>query len=221
MERKTIREVKVYIIVIAFLFFLVLPRLPYITVENLVENTSNSISLAVISFLLIYALKAIVMVIPIPVLYIAAGIIFSLPWAIIITYLGLSVALSIGYLNGRRLGKEKVTDLINKHVKGKRILKKKTDNLDNLCFLSRLLPLPFDLLSMFYGAVKMPFKKYIIMSLLGVTPKVIPFILTSTHIANPLSFAFIAPFFLSLIVILVGMFTYNKRGEEQKIILHK
>jgi len=212
MEQKTIGQYKVYIVIIMLLCFFMIFEFRYVTVENLVEHVSDSIFLAIISFLLIYAVKAVVMIIPVPVLYVAAGIVFPLPWAIVVSYLGLIIALSVGYFNGRRLGEKKVTVLINKHIKLENVLKGKMRNLDHLCFLSRFIPLPFDLLSMFYGALKMPFDKYLTMSLLGVTPKVITFILTSTYISKPWSIEFMIPFILSLTVVLVGIFIHAKNN---------
>jgi len=190
-----------------------LPRLQYLTIENVVEYTSASIPLAVVAFLIIYALKAVVMVIPIPVLYVAAGVIFPWTWALAVTCMGLIVALTLGYLNGRGLGEDKVEEFIKKHPKVEAFLKDRGDNLSYLCFLSRLIPLPFDLLSMLYGAIKMPFSKYVTMSLLGVTPKAIPFILTATHISNPLSPEFIAPFTISLLIIL-GILVLQKNKKK-------
>ena len=199
--------------IIIALIFLMFPRLQYLTVENVVTYTATSKSLAIIIFLIIYALKAMIMIIPVPVLYVSAGIVFPLSWALIVTYVGLVITLTIGYLNGRGLGQDKVNEFISSHPKVKKFLKDGSDNLTFLCFLSRLIPLPFDLFSMLYGAIEIPFSKYITMSLLGVTPKAIPFILTATHIHNPLSAEFIVPFSASLLVILgVLLLQKNKRS---------
>ena len=166
------------------LIILVLPHLRAVSVEDIVENTPASIPLAALSFLLFFSMKAVVILIPIAVLYTAAGIVFPPVPAFIVAYLGVSLTLSIGYFNGKRLGEEGVEHLLKKYPKLDRYMKKRRHNLNYLCFFSRLIPFPFDLFSMFSGATKIPFLRYLIMSLLGLTPKLILFVLTGLTIAN-------------------------------------
>ena len=149
--------------------------------EDIVNYAPASIPLAALCFFVIYAIKAVVMVIPVTLLYVAAGIVFTDGLAIAVTYLGLMIALSIGYLLGKVLGREKVHKMIEKRIKIKNILYRNY-NIMSLCFLSRLLPLPLDLPSMFYGAIGMAFHKYIISSLLGLTPLLVSCVIASEYV---------------------------------------
>ena len=166
------------------LIVLVLPHLRTVSVEDIVENTPTSIPLAALSFLVFFSMKAIVILLPIAFLYTSAGIVFPPIWAFTIAYLGVSLTLSIGYFNGKRLGEEKVELLLKKYPKLDGYMKKRRHNLSYLCFFSRLIPFPFDLFSMFAGATKVPFLRYMLLSLLGLTPKLILFVFTGITIAN-------------------------------------
>ena len=172
------------IAILVGLIILVLPHLRTVSVEDIVENTPTSIPLAALSFLIFFSLKAIVILIPMAVLYTSVGIVFPPIWAFVIAYLGVSLTLSIGYFNGKRLGEEKVELLLKKYPKLDRYMKKRRGNLTYFCFFSRLIPFPFDIFSMFAGATKIPFLKYLLMSLLGLTPKLILFVFTGITIAN-------------------------------------
>jgi uncharacterized membrane protein YdjX (TVP38/TMEM64 family) len=192
-----------------------LPRLKILSVEDIVNYAPASTALAALGFLAIYSLKAIVMVIPVTILYIAAGVVFPTGWAFIITYLCLTAALSIGYINGKRLGEEKVNQVLAKQRKVSEFLSGRKDNLSSLCFISRILPLPFDLLSMFCGALGMPYIKFIFVSLLGLSPAAIPYVYAGASVSDPLSPEFLVPFGVSLLITLV-VFTIYKRQTAKK-----
>ena len=159
------------------------PFIQNITVDGIVSYyASRSLPFIIVSLLLLYAIKALLIVIPITVLHVSTAILLPLPWAFIITYLGLVLALSIGFFNGRRLGQEKAEELLKKSPRMEKIFKKHNHNMKLFCFLSRLTPLPFDLLSMFSGAMDVKYGNFILFSLLGLSVKLIPIILTTAAI---------------------------------------
>jgi uncharacterized membrane protein YdjX (TVP38/TMEM64 family) len=53
-----------------------------------------------------------------------------------------------------------------------------------MCFLARLLPLPKDAFSMFFGAVGMPFNKFLIISLLGLSPVMLSTVIAGAYLAR-------------------------------------
>jgi len=167
-------------------------------------------AVTVIVLLIIYAIKAVIMIIPVPALYMAAGVAFPTWWAIIVTYLGLLISFSIGYFNGKKLGEKKVSEMLSKNKKVAGFFESKHLDLPSMCFISRLIPLPKDLLSMFYGAVGMPFQKYIVISLLGVSPVMIPYVVAGAYAADPLSLEFLLPFGVNLSIILTSFAIYKK-----------
>jgi len=132
----------------------------------------------------LYCLKSLIVVIPISVLYISTGILFPPIPALIIAFVGVTCSLSIGYLYGKRLGEEKVQEVIGRHKKVEAFLTKHRSRLKYMCFISRLSPIPFDLFSMFSGAVKISFWKFLFFSLLGISVKIVPLVLAGSTIVN-------------------------------------
>jgi len=166
------------------LALLILPNLRLVSVENIVASTSTYLPVAMLSFVLFFSVKPIVIFLPITVLYISAGIALPPVWAYVITYIGVVLTLSIGYYNGKRLGEDKVESLISKYPKMKRFMEKRRESLIYLCFFSRLIPFPVDIFSMVLGAIKVPFIKYLVLSVLGLTPKLILFVLSGITIGR-------------------------------------
>ena len=206
--------ITVFLIVV--LIILLIPRMNYFSVEAIVNFVPSSIPLAALVFLIIYCIKSIVVIMPAVALYIAAGIVFPRWWALLISFGCMAVALSIGYLNGKRLGEEKVRRILEKNKKIANFMDKRKDNLPSLCFISRVIPFPIDLISMFFGAVGMPYFKYIIVSLLGLSSKMIPFILASASISNPLSPEFITPFVFILVISIAVFIVFEKQNERRE-----
>ena len=200
--------------IIFFIGFIIIlfPWVKDLSYEKIVNYAPASIPLATLCFFAIYAIKAVVMVIPVTILYIAAGIVFPVRWAIVVTYIGLIIALSVGYLLGKVLGKDKVLDMIARRKKIEKILYGRNDNMMSLCFLSRVLPLPLDLPSMFCGAIGMAFLKYMFSSLLGLTPLLIPCVITCEYVSNPLSVEFIVTFGICIYVTFMIFLLYKRHS---------
>ena len=178
---------------------------------NAFQNFQTSSWLSAVLILLLYAIKSITMTMPNSVLYIATGILFPPVIAILITYLGLTVSLTVGYVSGNLLGEKKVYNLIEKNKKIKKFFGIYKNNLLLLCLMTRLLSFPFGIVSFFLGALKMPFTKYIITSLLGVSPIMIPIVIAGDAITNPLSLRFMIPIVIAIAFILIMFFTIRKK----------
>jgi uncharacterized membrane protein YdjX (TVP38/TMEM64 family) len=182
--------------------------------NGVADNESVLVSLSfatALVFLAIYAIKTVIMIIPAPALYIAAGVTFPTMWAIIITLLGLFINLSLGYFIGKKLGENRAKKLLAKNKKVAAFFENQKESLTSLCFISRVTPLPKDLPSMFFGAVGMPFPKYMVVSLLGISPVMIPYIFAASSISTPLSPEFLVPFGISLSITLIIFFVFNKK----------
>jgi len=161
--------------------------------------------------ILLYALQGAIMFVPTGLLYIAAGVAFPTLQGILITYIGLAVSLSVGYFIGRKMGQDKVMTMLAKNKKIADFLGGSKDNLLTLAFLSRVLPTPFGLVSLFFGAVKVPFLQYILISLLGLSPFMVPVVFAGAAITNPFSAEFLIPFSISLGVTAVIYVAYKTR----------
>jgi len=199
------------IAVLAGLALLVYLNLDYLTNDFITILSEMSIWVAAAGFILLYALQGAIMVVPTGVLYVAAGLAFPTWAGILITYIGLAVSLSIGYVIGNKMGEEKVTEMLSKQKKAADFLSGSKDNLLALSFISRILPTPFGLVSLFFGAVKVPFPQYILMSLLGLSPFMVPVIFAGAAITNPFSAEFLVPFAISFTLTLIIYVAYKER----------
>lgn len=203
------RKIICTIVVLVALAF-ILPHVWGLTVSDILEFTPQSLPLAALVILGLFCLKSFVMVIPAVVLYMAAGMIFPTGWAILLVYASLFVEMSIGYVIGRRIGSARVQKLIQKRPRIARFFERYQSHLQGLCFTARVLPLQFDLSSMFLGAMKLPYPRYVILSLLGATPAMIPYVLAGSAIDDPLSVEFLLPFAISICITLVLFFLFQR-----------
>jgi len=204
------------VILLVLIILVLLPHMRNLTVESIVNYAPASMPLAVLVFIMLYVLKSIVIVVPVSMFYIAAGIVFPVGWALVVTYFCLVVALSLGYMVGKYLGEDKVNKIISKNKKLAAFLSEdKRDNLSSFCFIARVIPVPFDLLSMFCGALNMPYWRYIYLSLLGLSPVVIPFVISGASVSNPMSAEFIVPFSFSIVVTLAGFILFKQLNKKR------
>ena len=198
------------VILILVVTLLLFPRLRTITVDDIINYTPSSPLLAMFSFIGLYCLRPVLMAIPNLVLCIAIGIIFSPLQGILISLIGIFCETTISYFIGWKLGAKEVTKLVEKNEKVRKFLSSNQNNNTATCFLARITPLPIGLTSMFFGAAGMPWSKYIFASVLGLAPKMIPYVLAGTAIDNPLSVEFLLPFGISFLITFAVFIIYRK-----------
>jgi len=180
-------------------------------IDSIADYLQSSIWVVIFVLLFLYAVKGVAMIIPTTLLYIAAGVMLPTWVAIIVTYIGLAIALGIAHTMGKKLGVEKVDAIISKRKRVADFLYGHRENILSLCFMTHLLPTPLGFVSLFFGALNVPLLKYIFISLLGITPYMIPVVFAGAAIYNPLSVAFFVPFGISLAVTLTIFIVYKTR----------
>ncbi|HHV64196.1 MAG TPA: TVP38/TMEM64 family protein [Peptococcaceae bacterium] len=191
-----------------------------ISLKELVTYTPESLFSAALLLWGMYCLKGITMVIPHKLLFMFAGIIFPPGVAIVVTYGGLYLEMTIGFLLGKRLGRNKIEALAAKYKRAQIILGFSRDNSILSSFLVRFIPiLPTELSSMFMGAIKIKYFPYIIGTFLGITPGMLPVVMMGEALANPFSIEFLIPLVLSIAIAIISVFYYEKKikkGVEQR-----
>jgi uncharacterized membrane protein YdjX (TVP38/TMEM64 family) len=180
-------------------------------IEWMINLAQVSLWMTVLVFFGIYILKPVVMFIPLQALYLAAGIIFQTWIAFIITFSGGVLALMSGYYSGKFLGEDRVHKYLTKNTKVERFLGGQEKKFLSLCFFYRLFPLPFDLFNMMCGIANVPFWKYLIISLLGLSVSIVPNILAGVYITIPYSPRFLLPFAIRLVIISGIFIWYSKK----------
>lgn len=203
-------------IILVIILILLIPRFTQISVEDILSHTPESLPLAALTLLGIYCIKSFIMVIPVAILYISAGLLFPTGWAIVISYACLIVELSVGYLIGYQINTDKINKLINKNKKVRHFFSLQNANSGLTCFFARLFPLPLDIISLYFGASKVKYLTYLGLSLLGLSPKMIPYVIAGGAITTPLSPEFIIPFSISIAITIIIFFVYRKFAPAKK-----
>ena len=150
-------------------------RLSNLDVADLLSFTDN-LWLMSAAVLLIYVVKALVFVIPASVVYVAVGAILPTWLALTVNLLGIFLEVSVTYALGRFLGKDAVYKLLSKKEAGRKILEKELGDRASVLLTIRAVPaFPIDFISLFYGASGCRYLKYALLSLAGISWRVILF----------------------------------------------
>ena len=180
-EEKTVkgkinkRRLLIVLAVGVIVLFLFLMR--GIAVEDILAYMPRRAPFAILVFMMLFALKTITIFFPMNLLYLAVAAMFPPIPAIMISYAGVMVCMSIGYIGGKKLGVDEMENMLKRNPRLGHFVEKRRDNVFSLCFLGRVSPVHFDPFSMLCGAMSLPFIKYMGASLLGVTFKLVPIVL--------------------------------------------
>ncbi|MBR5409733.1 MAG: VTT domain-containing protein [Clostridia bacterium] len=133
----------------------------------------------------IYFVKALVFVVPASLIYVAVGAIYAgviadpvmaALTAVGVNLTGILIEVSATYWLGRFLGRDAVYRLLSKRETGRKILEKDLGDKAAVLLAIRAIPaFPIDWISLFYGASGCRFVKYALLSLLGLSWRVILF----------------------------------------------
>lgn len=157
-----------------------------ITAESLLNFAPEEPVYAALFLVLLYAFKSLTMFFPIIILNVLGGFLFEPDHALIVNTVGVIVELAIPYWIGRASGAGLADKLCEKHKGLSRIFAMEAQNQNFLSFFLRtLFCLPGDAISMYFGAIKMPFHKYMLSSFLGILPGTIASTLLGTSITDP------------------------------------
>lgn len=188
-----------------------------ITVQTVLNYTPGSPFAAAMVILLLYALKSVSFVFPIAVLQIATGHLFQTPVALFINFMGRAITLTIPYWVGRFSGSDMVDRLLKKYPKLEQACSKQGENPIFISFLLRTFCfLPGDAVSLYLGAVKIPFPYYLAGGIMGTTLGVVLSTLLGSSIKKPGSPAFILSASLMALVAIISTVLYvhsNHRKE--------
>lgn len=179
--------------------------------QNIINLSSGNIFITIFLILLVYALKSIVMFMPVIPIYIAVGALFpNVITAMFINILGVTISLSVGYLNGKILGSKKLHDMYEKYPNLQKINELQTSNCMFFSFLTRTFGfLPCDVVSIYFGAKQLPFIPYIIGAVAGMIPGLILISIMGTNIDDPTSIGFISPLFINIAISFISVLLYK------------
>ena len=169
-----------------------------LSVEKILRYTPKEPVKAALLMLVFYAVKSVSFVFPIAVLQLAVGHLFSTGTALLVNFLGRAVTLALPYWMGRFSGSSMVENLTSKYPKLKTVVDYQNGNPLYISFL------PGDAVSLFLGAVKIPFEVYMLGGMLGTFPGVILATIFGANIKNPGSPAF---WLSAVLLVMISVFS--------------
>ena len=177
--------------------------------ENVLRASPQNMALAAVFLLLLFALKSMSVFIYCGILFIASGIIFPLPLAILMNFLGAAVMVSLPYWLGRKMGGELIESIVRKYPKTAVLRQAQMENQLFLSFITRIINiLPSDILSLYMGASGIHYGKYLLGSIGGMLLTIITFPIIGSSITDPASPLFIASVVIQVVVTAVSLTGY-------------
>lgn len=205
---------------VSILIVLILTRSGNVSINSLTEKAAGNPKKSIITLISLFAVKSLTIIIPLPSLYVASGILFDPLKAVAVSYIGLAVTLTIPIILGRWSGTEEIHYIKNKYPKIEKVIEMQERNEFLASFIIRLIGwFPCDVLSFYFGACKTNYLKYITSSLLGASIGVITNTLLGDVILNPLSWQFMVMLVIKILISLsvVGItYLVNKDKNPKK-----
>lgn len=164
--------------------------------------------LAAMFLLVLFAVKSLSFVLYAGILYAASGILFPVPWSILLNILGSIIVVTIPYWLGRKGGRDAAERIRRKYPRAEAIHQLRAKNDFLFAFLARMLRLPSDVASMYMGAVEVSFWPYFLGSLLAVLPHTITYPMIGRNIGNVHSPAFRISLCAEIVYVLATMAVY-------------
>ncbi len=182
-----------------------------------IAANAPSVFAAACTLLGIYCLKGLVFVIPASLFYISAGMAFEPLSAVCINLAGILLEVVVSYGFGLFLGGDSIRKLLESKKGGQKILDWQEKRAgDASVFIMRLLPVfPIDFVSLFLGGSKYPFFRYVLLSVLGIAPRVVLFTLLGDTIYDYIPMKWIILLILIAVPVaaagLIGKVLYDRR----------
>lgn len=192
-------------------------------VEYFIAGLNRFWAFVVIIFL--FAVKIIVPVVPLSVLFIASGMVFPVPVAAAINVLGFSILVSAKFFWGRKFGGGGAHKFLIKSDWIMDFMKLGGDGNKWMLAILRFVPnIPIGTVSRIYGATSMDWLTFVLFSVLGYLPRLISWSVIGCNYANPFSFAFTAPIIMLLVISGISILLLNtlislvKKNKEKDVL---
>ena len=182
---------KIFSLALLALSLLYLHQYHHITAEQILSWQPENLFLATVILLCFFAVKSLLVFVPIMLPQILAGHIYGRDTAIFINLLGLVIVMSVPYLIGKTLGSAKMEKLMKKYPKIQALLKVQDENEMAFCFMLRACCVPpADIVTMYLGASGVSFVTNVVGGVLGSFPGMVLTTFLGANIRNPESPAF-------------------------------
>ncbi len=204
----------------------------YIRYQGFIEKFENSVAeipnrfVIILCLLLLFAIKALVVLIPASFTCLVTALIFPFPVAVLINMGGYAIMFLIKYFWGKHVGEGNISKLV-KHSKTlwKYVQDEENGNGNGnplVLFILRLVPtVPLNPISSMYGKMGYDLWKYMLLSLLGISLRVVSVTSLGSNVGNPFSSAFIIPLIVILFIsgfsMIVFSFVLSRREKKDAL----
>ena len=183
-KRNWHKVIPVVSIIICVVSFLLLGW--WLTGQDLAEWVPKNRSTSVLIVIFLYAVKSLTVVFPLITVYLLCGILFPLPMAILVNLLGLVVCDTIPYLLGKKLGSRFLDRLRQNYPKLEILETLREGSGFQFVVLTRSAGvLPGDVVSLYFGCVRLNYFPYLTGSVLGLTPGMIATTILGNQVSDP------------------------------------
>lgn len=193
-----------------------------ISVRNIDAITSHihggtlTVAIIIIAFTVI---KSFALVFPPIVLYFVAGVVLNnAPLAIAVNFIASALSLILPYFLGRFTGKDMLSTLEKKFKAVKKLEHFTEENTWVVVFILKVSGIiPSDLSSVIFGAMNIPFGKYFVSANLGLLALNVSWSLIGAKgdLSDPLTYLYMLPIALCLIISLIFMQKAGKRSRNK------
>ena len=176
-----------------------------ITAESIIAFTPKNKFAAAAVLMLLFALKSLSVIVNSGILFAALGLMFELPAALALSYLGAVICATLPYLIGRTLGSHYVVKLEKKYPKLELVKNIRIKNSFLFVIVIRFIGLiPFDVGSLYLGTVGTPYKSYLPGCIIGMSSFLLPMTILGSSLEDPTSPAFIISISFYVFMTVVG-----------------
>ncbi len=189
------------------------------TTEAILGFIPRNSWIAALCMLALFAFKSIAVFIYAGILYAANGLLFSLPVALLMSFLGSVIMFSTPYLMARFGVSRDVKKLAEKYPNVSFLQGFPSENKFVLNFIARIIGiLPIDVVSLYMGTVRADFVQFLLGSLAGMAVSMTTFTVMGTHVKDLSSPAFVIALVVEIAVnvISLALFTWYKHRQRKK-----
>ena len=142
--------------------------------NEILAYTPDNRALAAVVFLGFFVFKSVSVVFPLAAIFIATGLVYPIYISIPLNILGLALCFTVPYLVGRFAGGDLLEIVVKRFPKAKKFVEYSHRNNLFASYITRAVVIvPGDIASIVFGTLKMPYRPYLLGSILGVFPEMV------------------------------------------------
>jgi len=188
-----------------------------LTVESLVSLVPDNKLVSALVIIALYGVKSLSVVFPMIVLNVASGILLSPMWALAVNFIGTCVMTALPYFVGRFSGAGFYEKMKTKYPKVYKTVNEGKKSTFFFSFFLRIIScLPGDIVSMFFGAMKADFARYMTGSLLGILPGTVLATFMGVGIMNPKEPTFVIALAINLTLSVISFVIHTLYQRRKK-----